>query len=207
MALLQFYGTYRGGGMFANFLYWLDYWGVRDIILPFILIFTIIFAIMQKVNLFGQKKYNVAIALAIALLTIIPHVTGTYPPGLDVINIINDSIPEFALLTVVVVLLLLMLGLGLGEAPYKRVVTGWAVVIAGIILLLIFGSAIIPGLAFMHYLDPSIISLIVILIVFGLIVAFVTGGKESTSTAGGAGQGAQEEIQKSVLKKLFGKWE
>lgn len=172
----QFYGGYSGwgGGYFNNFVYWLDYWGVRDIILPFILIFTIFFAVLQRIHLFGEKdkKYNVAISLAIALLVVIPHATGMYPADTDVVNIINDAIPEVALLVIVVVLLLMMLGLGFGRA-YGFAVTGWVALIAGAILVMIFISAITP-LPVLSYIDPSIQALIVILLVFGLIIWFVT---------------------------------
>lgn len=175
MVLFQFYGSYQGGGgMFSNMVYWLQYWGVRDIILPFVLIFTIFFAVLQRIHLFGlkDKKYNVAISIAIALLVVIPHATGAYPPGKDVVNIINDSIPEVALLVIVVVLLLMLLGLGVGKA-YGYVLTGWIAFAAGIVLVLIFLNSLFP-LPIINYIDPSIQALIVILLVFGIIVWFVT---------------------------------
>ena len=175
MVLFQFYGGYRGGGgIFSSMVYWLEYWGVRDIILPFVLIFTIFFAVLQRIHLFGtkDKKYNVAISIAIALLVVIPHATGAYPPGKDVVNIINDSIPEVALLVIVVVLLLMMLGLGFGRA-YGFAVTGWVALVAAAVLVLIFLNSIFP-LPILNYIDPSIQALIVILLVFGIIVWFVT---------------------------------
>jgi len=184
--LFQFYGGYRGGGygggMFSNFIYWLDFWGVRDIILPFILIFTIFFAVLQKVHLFGtkDKKYNVAIALAVSLLVIIPHATGAYPPNMDVVNIINDSIPEVALLVIVVVMLLMMIGLGFGKTT-GIAITGWVALIAAIVLIFIFVGAMTP-LPILQYIDPSVQALIVILLVFGLIVWFVTYEGEKKKT-------------------------
>jgi len=175
MALSQFYGGYgSGGGVFSNFVYWLDYWGVREIILPFILIFTIFFAVLQRIHLFGakDKKYNLAISLAISLLVVIPHATGMYPADTDVVNIINDSIPEVALLVIVVVLLLMMLGLGIGKS-YGVAVTGWVALLAGAILVMIFLSSM-TTLPILSYIDPSIQALIVILLVFGLVIWFVT---------------------------------
>ena len=43
--------------------------GLYEVALPFILIFTIIFAVLQKINLFGKntKNFNVIVALVIAL--------------------------------------------------------------------------------------------------------------------------------------------
>lgn len=183
MAFYGYSSGYGSGGMFSNFVYWLDYWGVRDVILPFILIFTVFFAILQKINLFanrkpdgseigGSKKYNVAISLAIALLTVIPHATGAYPYGYDIINIINDSIPEVALLFITVVLLLMLVGLGFGQTTAIHI-TGWIALVAGAILVMLFVNNVFP-LPILEYIDPSIQALIVILLVFGLIVWFVT---------------------------------
>ena len=178
MVLFQFYGGYRGGyggGVFSDFIYWLDFWGVRDIILPFILIFTIFFAVMQRVKIFGEKskRYNVALSMVIALLVVIPHATGTYPMQYDVVNIINDSIPEVALLVVVVVLLLIMVGLIGGDVPKRTGFTSLLAAVSAIVLLLIFVSTMTP-LPIFQYIDPSIQALIVILLVFGLIVWYVT---------------------------------
>ncbi len=182
MVLFQFYGGYRGGrggGVFSNFMYWLDYWGVREIILPFILIFTIFFAVLQKVQMFGEqsKKYNVVLSLAIALVTVIPHATGMYPSQYDIVSIINDAIPEVALLVLVVVLLLLMLGLGFGREAAGFAIGGWIAVVAAIILVLIFIGSL-TTIPILSYIDPSIQALIVILLVFGLVVWFVTRGDE-----------------------------
>lgn len=195
MVLFQFYGGYRGGyggGVFSNFMYWLEYWGVRDIILPFILIFTIFFAVLQRIKLFGKesKRYNVAISLAIALLVVIPHATGAYPPQYDIVNIINDSIPEVALLVLVVVLVLIMLGLAFRPVT-GRVVSGWVALIAAAVLILIFLGNLFP-LPILTYIDPSIQALIVILLVFGLIVWFVTRPEPS-----------EEERKKTLVERLF----
>lgn len=194
--LFQFYGGYRsgyGGGMFSNFIYWLEYWGVRDIILPFILIFTIFFAVLQKIHLFGQKdkKYNVALSLAVALLVVIPHATGTYPPNLDVVNIINDSIPEVALLVIVIVMLLMMIGLIGGKVPMATGFTSLLALVSGVVLVLLFVNTMMP-LPILSYIDPSIQALIVILLVFGLIVWFVT--KEEPQQPKGMAKWFWEEV-------------
>lgn len=205
MVLFQFYGGYRGG-VWSNFLYWLDYWGVRDVILPFILIFTVFYAVLQRINLFGTKaeptkaettgkKYNIVISLVIALITVIPHATGTYPPEYDVVNIINNALPEVALLVIVVVLLLVLLGLGIGEAPFLKSIAGWVAVIAAMLLVLIFVGAAIP-VPFLQFIDPSVQALIVILLVFGLIIWFVT--REPPS-------GGRETLLQKLFKEFGGK--
>jgi hypothetical protein len=195
MVLFQFYGGWSGwgGGYFSDFVYWLDYWGVRDIILPFILIFTIFFAVLEKIHLFGpkDKKYNVVLSLAVALLVIIPHATGMYPAEADVVNIINDSIPEVALLAIVVVLLLFMVGLTGGTVPQKTGLTSLLAIAAMAILVMIFVNAMTP-VPILQYIDPSIQALIVILLIFGLIIWFVT--KEEPAQKKGIREWLWEEI-------------
>ena len=94
-------------------LYSLESWGLTDVILPFVLIFTVIFAILQKAKIFGaeSKKYNVVFALAISLLVVIPHVTGTYPAGLDAVDIINQAIPSISVLAIAVIMFLVLAGI------------------------------------------------------------------------------------------------
>ena len=59
----------------------LDALGLTDVILPFMLIFVIIFAILQKTKILGEsrKNLNVVIAIVVGLLVIIPHATGRFP--------------------------------------------------------------------------------------------------------------------------------
>ncbi len=168
---------FRGGG-FQNIFYYLQQWGVIDVFIPFLLIFTILFAVLQKVELLKERRFNVAIAISIALLVVIPHILGTYPPGADVVNIINTSIPEVALLFIAVVMVLMMLGLMFGEqvrGGYVGVTLG---VISTIIIIMIFISSLSP-IPILMRIDPALQSLIVILLVFGLIVYFV--GKSDKS--------------------------
>jgi len=170
--LFQYYG-FRAGG-FRDILYYLQQWGVIDVFLPFLLIFTILFAVLQKVQLFGRegRRFNVAISIGMSLLVIIPHIMGTYPPGKDIVNIINTSIPEVAFLFIAVVMLLLMLGLIKGRQITGGYVGTTVTVIAAIIIVLIFLSAISP-IPIISQIDPALQSLIVIFLIFGMIVYFV----------------------------------
>ncbi|MEK6822779.1 MAG: hypothetical protein AABY13_03035, partial [Nanoarchaeota archaeon] len=102
-------------GIFDNAIFYLDSLGLTQVILPFVLIFTVLFAIMQKVKIFGDldktKKFNVIIALVIALGVVIPHITGGYPPDQDPINIINGILPGSALILIVLTIVFITLAL------------------------------------------------------------------------------------------------
>jgi len=164
-----------GGGMFQDTFYYLQQWGVLDVLVPFVLIFTILFAVLQKIKIFGEeaKRFNAVIALAITLTAIVPHILGTYPPGMDVIAIMNASLPETVLLIVAVVLLMVMLGLIWGEWPEYSMISGVAAILGGIILIGIFVANIID-VPILSWISPEVQTLIIVLVVFGLIFLYVT---------------------------------
>jgi hypothetical protein len=84
---------------FWSTLIYLESFGVSDVLLPFIMIFTIIFAVLQKVKILGDKKnVNAIIALVMALVVVIPHVLGKYPSdGSDPVIFISRFLPYIAL--------------------------------------------------------------------------------------------------------------
>ena len=162
---------------FQNAIYYMETWGLVDVILPFVLIFTILFATLQKAKLFGtdSKKYNIVVSLAIALLVVIPHVTGRYPPGADVINIINAAIPSVAVIAVAIIMFLVLIGMFGAEASWGGWVSGLVIILSLVAVTWIFGKAAgwwgyMPS----FLIDQDIQALIVIILVFGIIIWFVT---------------------------------
>jgi len=168
--------------------YQLQNWGVFDVLVPFVLIFTLLFAVLDKVQVFKEKKFNVVISMMISLIVIVPHVTGTYPDSFDLVNIINSALPQIALILIAVVLFMVMVGmLWKGQTAGETFgIKGAAVPIAAtLILLFIFGSAAYPQYrpSWLAWLgDPGLQMLVIIILIFGLIVYFVTGGKSETDT-------------------------
>ena len=165
-------------GYFGSFISYLDSFGVTDLLIPFALIFTIIFAVLQKIKIFGDsgKKFNVVIALTIALLSVIPHATGRYQQ-FDIVEVINNSLPQIGLLIIGLVLLMVLVGLVGGKTDHSGMILGFAGLLAVIMLLVIFWRAVNPygtptWLSFLD--DPAFQAFLVILLVFGLIVWFVT---------------------------------
>lgn len=158
----------------------LDNIGLRDVLLPFILIFAIVFAVLSNINLFGDKKknINVVIALVLALTVVIPHVTGSYPAGGDVVDIMNKAMPNVSLIIVAVIMLLLMVGVwGIrftGEGgSFKGII---AFVSIGIIIYLFgsaagwFGSSMFSRMT----ANPETVAVVVALLIFGIIIFAIT---------------------------------
>jgi len=53
-----------------------DAWGLTDVILPFMLIFIIFFAILEKAKVLGNEKknLNIGVSLIVSLMVVIPHI-------------------------------------------------------------------------------------------------------------------------------------
>ena len=181
---------YGGWGGFRELFFQLEQMGVFDVLLPFILIFSLLFGVMQKVKVFGEdsKKYNAILSLAIALLVIVPHVTGMYPESFDLVDIINKVLPQVALILIAIVLFLIMVGIvwPRPDAGYSFLSKAATPITAALILLFIFGSAAYPQYrpSWLAWLgDPSLQMFVIIVLVVGLVIYFVTGGKSEEDIA------------------------
>ncbi|MBW3012588.1 hypothetical protein KY325_04465 [Candidatus Woesearchaeota archaeon] len=184
--------------------------GSLDVALPFLLIFTLIFAALQKTKILGSKdartpdeqsgkRYNIVIALVIALLIVIPHVVyndGDLTNGKlggaligmpDVVEIINNSLPSISVWIVGILMLLLILGLfgakfGVLETPISTWITGGAVILVAYIFAASAGYLKkLPGpLSVLH--DPANQAALIIILVFAIIVWFVVREPSTPST-------------------------
>lgn len=170
---------------FETFVLWLEGWGLTDVLLPFILIFTIVFAVLQKSKILGKdkednprKNFNVIISLVMALGVIIPHVTGGYPGNRDPVTIINTALPNISVIVVAIIMLLLLVGVFGKELDIAKSGLGGIVVIASIaIVLFVFGSAAdwwhLPGwLGFIRNSETQFA--IITILIFAIIIWFIT---------------------------------
>ncbi len=171
-----------------DFLVQLEQFGLLDAVLPFILIFAIIFTVTNKTKVLGEKRsIHTLVALVIALLVVLPHVMGTYPPGQDVVNIINSALPNVSLVIVIIVAALILVGI---FRPEKE-----GVPFGGFFALLSVGAIIyIFGLSagwwksagwFGFLSNPDIQALVVIVLVFALVIFFITSDDPLVSAGRG----------------------
>ena len=179
--------------LFENIGFYLQAYGVLDFLLPFILVFTIVYAVMQKTKILGDKKnFNVIIALVLGLLFVVPHITGAYPIGYDPVQVMNEALPSISLVAVAAIMLLLLMGIfGTKFAAAAAPVVALAAI--GFVLY-IFGAALNfwtgPYDAFTWW-STETTELLIIILVFGLVVWFIV--REPSK-----GQGAD------TLKKVWG---
>lgn len=169
---------------FEGLIFALERWGVIDVILPFILIFTISFAILERIKVLSEddernRRYSAVIGMVLAFAVIIPHVTGYYFFGFDPVVIINRALPQVALLLVAIVMVLLALGLWTGErADGRKGIGRWFTMASGVIVILIFIGAIgwwnVPPWVY-YLLQSDVVPLVIAILVFGLVMKFITG--------------------------------
>jgi hypothetical protein len=165
-------------------------YGVLDFILPFILVFTITYAILQKAKILGdgKKNFNVVVAFVLGLLFVVPHVLGTYPLGYDPVQVLNETLPSISLVAVAAIMLLLLMGIfGTGFAASAKPIIA---IIAVSFVAYIFGASLNlwrgPYDIF-YWWTTETTELLLIILVFGLIVYFVTkepGNKVSVKDFG-----------------------
>lgn len=188
---------------FQDAILYLEDVGVADVLLPFLLVFTLVFAIMEKIQVFGKDKKNVHIivALVMGLAVVIPHVAGVYPNQADVVNIINTALPNISVGIIALVMLILLLGLWGGSTfdLSQSKVTGWIIFLAFLFVGFVFIRAAGYWENFPTWLyfleDPGTQALIVIVVIFFALVGYIT--KEP----GERKEGFIDEFRKLVGKK------
>jgi hypothetical protein len=168
-------GTYGGSNVF-QYLY--D-WGLIDALLPFLLIFVLVFAVLQRVALFKNaqsqpdRRINGVLALIIGAMVVVPHIIGLYPETSDPIFIINSFLPHTAVLLIAILCVVLLLGMAGGTIPNLLL---WAIALFAVgLLVFVILMAMIPGYwpTFDFLRDPAIQALLIILLVLGLVGYFV----------------------------------
>jgi len=162
---------------FAGLVNLFQQYGFMDFLLPFILIFTLVFAVTAKMPLFkDNKNFRVIMALVLALLFVMPHFTGFRPLGYDPVEVLFNSLPSISLLAVAIVMMLMLIGVfgseGLSDKarPFILIVTlGFVGYIFGASLEMWTGPYNI-----WTWWTTELTEILIILAIFGAIVAFIT---------------------------------
>lgn len=176
-----------------EFIFILESWGLTDVLIPFMLIFVIVFATLQKTRILGEdkKRFNAIFSLSIALLVVIPHVLGTYPPDADIIDIMNKAIPNVSIIVVAIIMLLIIVGVLGGERNWTGgSLSGWLAISAFIIIIWVFGAAAgwwIGWIWFNDFFGADTIAVVIMILVFAIIVWWITKG-DAEEKAGALGR-------------------
>ncbi|HLC22781.1 MAG TPA: hypothetical protein VJJ79_03340 [Candidatus Nanoarchaeia archaeon] len=173
--------------------------GFYDIALPFILIFTIVFAVLQKLKLFGEgsKKFNAVFALVMAFLVVRTQI---------VVEIINQFLPQVSLIALIIIVVLLLVGIVM--KPEAEGFSGWFGVLATIVVLIslglvFFNSSEKLGISLPDWLADFVAQDWRLIIGIALFMWFVAWITSDPSTGTGFGQGVKKFVD-SLEKGLRG---
>ena len=166
---------------FEGFFRALDRWGLQEMLI-FLLIFVIIYAILQKTKLLGdgKKNLNVIVAIVVAALVIIPHITGRFPANQDPVEIIKDALPQVSIVIVAVIFLLILIGVfGQDVVMLGVSMPGWITIFSLFVILLIFGGSAgwwsgNFGQNLEDFFGTEGIAVAIMLLTFGVIIAWIT---------------------------------
>lgn len=189
---------------FNDMIYTLSQWGIMDVILPFVLIFTIVFAVLEKTKILGEgdakvRKYAVVIAMVMAFAVVVPHVMGSYPYGKSPVDVINNSLPQVGLLLVAIVMMLLTVGLWTGKKPNgSKGVGTWFIGLSMLLIILIFTGAMgwvdVPNWIY-ALIHSDVMPLVIAIVVFGIIISFIVGDDDS-------GKSNKESTMSKLMKNI-----
>lgn len=182
--------TDLGGEKLRTALYPLMQYGFLHWLLPFLFLFVLFFAVLQKVAIFRTKEaekdqtgkiikpakpnkpVNAVIAFVLAGMAVLPSALGRpyYFIGADPIAMIYDFLPEATVLLVAVLLMMTLLGVsGISIPSY---LLGWIVFISAGLLLFtflvgIFPFMFAPSLNFLR--EPAVQVGIFVMLLIGII--------------------------------------
>jgi magnesium-transporting ATPase (P-type) len=150
--------------------------GFFDWVLPFLLVFLIIFALLEKTKLLGtegqnksRKNLNVVLALIIGLIVVIQT---------EIVSILNLYLSKMAFFIILALIGLLAFGVFTGSGSLSGIPMGIGVIIA--ILAIIWALSPSLGLDIFNFsrLSDTAASWIIVLAFFALVVWFATRGEK-----------------------------
>ena len=160
--------------------------GIYEVILPFLLVFTISYGILQRVSIFGkQKSINTILALAIGLL----FLQNEY-----LVVSLNRFLPNVSFIILLVIMFLLLVGIFAGPAkPWGKDALTVAFIFSIIAIITALSTDLLPGeftasiFEFWTAISPPTRSLIVFIILILIVVAVISHEKEDKSKNKGSG--------------------
>lgn len=161
----------------------LQEFGFFDVILPFLLVFTIVFGILEKTKIFGVEKVgdkeypkkgiNSMIAFVIAFFVIAAR---------EVVASIQVSLPQVVLVLIVLVSFMLLAGSFMSDKQFSFENSKWAIFLT----LVIFISVLLIFINSFGWLSPvtsffagntALLAPIAFLVILVGAVLYVVGGK------------------------------
>jgi len=164
--ILASYGYSYGGGAIGNFFDMLGNQGFFSYLLPFLLIFSLVYGILLKLDFFkNNKSINAIIALAVGLMALQFNFVSLF---------FSDIFPRVGIGLAIILVIMIIMGLFLPNQPWVGyALFGVSAIILGYILFSsggFFGSSGSNIGYWLSYNWPLLAGLIFIIIVIAVIV-------------------------------------
>jgi len=164
------------GGDIGNFFLQLEQLGVFSFLLPFLIIFALIFGILSRINIFeGNKAINGIISLSVALMALQFGFVS---------NFFSEIFPRLGIGLSIILVVLILLGLFMDpeEKWMNYIMLGIG---ALIVIFILIQSAAFSGSSFGFFISQFAGLIILGIIVVGIIAAVVgSSGKTFSSGRG-----------------------
>lgn len=151
-------------GGFREIVIQMSQYGVFDVLMPFVLVFALVFAILEKVDLLKNKGVNLVLAIIIAFFTI----SNTYISSFFMFLFAN-----LALGVAILLVLVILLGFSLKEEEDKDIWKWIFGVAGGALFLVVIGRSGLLNVLFgnnYYYIIQQNAPLIIILLIIGLMI-------------------------------------
>jgi len=159
--LASFGGFY--GGTFGNLLAQWEQLGVFSYVLPFLLIFALIFGILQRIDVFkGNKGINAVIALSVSLMSLQFNVVPIF---------FSDIFPRLGIGLSVILAMIILTGLFM-EPKYSWI----GLALGGVVFAIIIGTTFEFGsLPFWFWAQQNMATIIIVGILLAIVIGMIFG--------------------------------
>ena len=177
--ILASYGTFGGGTIGNMFAQW-EAAGIFTYVLPFLLIFALIFGLLMKMNIFGTaqnpaKGINAIIALSVVFMSLQFNIVSMF---------FSEIFPRFGI-ALSIILVVLVLG---GLFMPTNAKSNWFMVALAIVVFIIIGTVVYNSLGVFgwgvggpswSYFWNQWGAIIIFIILIGAIIATTSGKKDT----------------------------
>jgi hypothetical protein len=181
VGLFMAYYSGLGGGAIGDLLARWEQAGVFSYVLPFLLIFALVFGILSKMNIFGDKSkgINAIIALAVGLMALQFNFVG---------NFFSEIFPRLGMGLSIVLAIIILVGLfaPLEDSEGKPTIASMVLLVISILIaiFIVFQSydafGWYTGYGFNYWIHDNWPTVIGIIVFIGAIIAIIAfGGRKS----------------------------
>ena len=152
---------------FVNFISWFEGIGGFDIILPFLLIFAITFAILDKIGIFEKANINTVIAVISAFFLVMQR---------SAVELIQNFLPRVSMVVLTIIMLLLVVGafgFGLGESTWQ----GLSVIVAIASIIWALGASLNWDVPWLDWFTEQDVAILMIVGIFILVIWLIVREK------------------------------